>query len=66
VRSQLEKMVNDGRFVASKRYPQLLRYIAEQTLAGNEDNLKERALGVKVFHRTPDYDMARPLDPGPH
>jgi hypothetical protein len=56
VRSQLEKIVSDGRFTASKRYPYLLRYIVEQTLAGNEDDLKERTLGVEVFHRPPDYD----------
>ena len=56
MRSQLEKIVSDGRFAASKRYPCLLRYIVEQTLAENEDNLKERTLGVEVFHRPPDYD----------
>src|ERR1700722_11789047 len=56
VRSQLEKIVSDARFTASKRYPYLLRYIVEQTLAGNEDDLKERTLGVEVFHRPPDYD----------
>jgi hypothetical protein len=56
VRSQLEKVVSDSRFAASKRYPCLLRYIVEQTLAENEDNLKERTLGVEVFHRPPDYD----------
>jgi hypothetical protein len=56
VRSQLEKIVSDARFAASKRYPGLLRYIVEQTLAGNEENLKERTLGVEVFHRPPDYD----------
>jgi hypothetical protein len=61
VRSQLEKIVSDGRFAASKRYPSLLRYIVEQTLAENEDNLKERTLGVEVFHRPPDYDTN--LDP---
>jgi hypothetical protein len=61
VRSQLEKIVSDPRFTASKRYPQLLRYIVEQTLEGNEDDLKERTLGVGVFHRTPDYDTN--LDP---
>jgi hypothetical protein len=54
-------MVSDARFAASKRYPCLLRYIVEQTLAGNEDNLKERTLGVEVFHRPPDYDTN--LDP---
>jgi hypothetical protein len=31
-------------------------YIVEQTLAGNEDDLKERTLGVEVFHRPADYD----------
>ena len=56
VRSQLEKIVSDARFAASKRYPCLLRYIVEQTLSGNEDDLKERTLGVEVFHRPPDYD----------
>jgi hypothetical protein len=56
VRSQLEKIVSDARFTASKRYPSLLRYIVEQTLAGNEDDLKERTLGIEVFHRPPDYD----------
>jgi hypothetical protein len=33
----------------------------EQTLEGNHDNLKERTLGVEVFHRSPDYDTN--LDP---
>ena len=61
MRAQLETMVSDARFAASKRYPCLLRYIVEQTLAGNEDNLKERTLGVEVFHRPPDYDTN--LDP---
>ena len=61
VRSQLEKILSDGRFAASKRYPHLLRYVVEQTLAENEDNLKERTIGVEVFHRPPDYDTN--LDP---
>lgn len=61
VRSQLERILSDGRFTASKRYPQLLRYIVEQSLADSEDNLKERTIGIEVFHRTPDYDTN--LDP---
>ncbi len=61
VHSQLKKIVNDGRFTASKRYPQLLQYVVEQTLEGKEDDLKERTLGVEVFHRSPDYDTN--LDP---
>jgi len=39
----------------------MLRYIVEQTLAENEDSLKERTLGIEVFHRPPDYDTN--LDP---
>jgi len=61
VHSQLERILSDGRFAASKRYPHLLRYVVEQTLAENEDNLKERTIGVEVFHRSPDYDTN--LDP---
>src|ERR1700736_3016792 len=61
VRSQLERILSDSRFAASKRYPCLLRYIVEHTLAENEDHLKERTLGVEVFHRPPDYDTN--LDP---
>ena len=59
--AQLERIVSDVRFAASNRYPQLLRYIVEQTLTENEDDLKERTLGVAVFHRSPDYDSN--LDP---
>jgi hypothetical protein len=40
----------------SKRYPKFLRHLVEQTLAGNEAELKERLLGVTVFNRSPDYD----------
>jgi len=61
VRSQLERIVSDSRFTASKRYPCMLRYIVEQTLSENEDSLKERTLGIEVFHRPPDYDTN--LDP---
>ena len=61
VRSQLEKIVSDSRFTASKRYPSMLQYIVEQTLRENEDSLKERTIGIEVFHRPPDYDTN--LDP---
>jgi hypothetical protein len=61
VQSQLEKIVSDGLFAASRRYSGLLRYIVEQTLTENEGTLKERTLGVEVFQRPPDYDTN--LDP---
>lgn len=54
--AELERMLASPLFRHSKRYPNLLRYLVEQTLQGNEDLLKERLLGVSVFHRSPDYD----------
>src|SRR5262249_42423082 len=48
-------------FKNSKRYPNLLRFVVERALAGHTEPLKERALGVDVFGREPDYDTN--LDP---
>ena len=56
VLGQLEQMLESPLFRNSKRYPNLLRFLVEQTLAGNESLLRERLLGVTVFHRPPDYD----------
>ena len=56
VLSQLERMLESSLFRNSKRYPNLLRFLVEQALAGNDALLKERTLGVTVFHRSPDYD----------
>src|SRR5260370_2806412 len=56
VRNQLERMLANQLFKNRKRYPNLLRYIVEHTLAGLPGELKERTLGVEVFGRQPDYD----------
>jgi hypothetical protein len=56
IQQQLERLLSDPLFRNSKRYPDLLRYVVEQTLQGHADTLKERTLGVAVFHRKPDYD----------
>ncbi len=61
VRHQLEQIVNSVHFRSSRRYPALLRYIVEETLAGRGDQLKERTLGIEVFGRHHDYDTN--LDP---
>src|ERR1035437_4083211 len=59
VRVQLERMLASPLFRNSKRYPSLLRFLVEQALNGNEALLKERTLGVEVFHRAPDYDTTQ-------
>jgi hypothetical protein len=55
---QLENLLADTLFRNSKRYPAFLRFVVEQTLQGHEDALKERVLGMEVFHRTADYDTS--------
>lgn len=54
--AQLAKMLESHHFCHSQRYPALLRYLVEQWEQGNAGLLKERLLGVEVFHRAPDYD----------
>lgn len=56
VRDQLKNLLASSYFLSSRRYPNLLRFVVEQTLEGQEDALKERLLGIEVFHRSPDYD----------
>ncbi|HEV2578922.1 MAG TPA: hypothetical protein VGU25_17080 [Acidobacteriaceae bacterium] len=56
IREQLESLVQDHVFRSSKRSVQFLRYVVEQTLNGAADRIKERTIGVEVFHRDPSYD----------
>ncbi len=53
---ELQEVFASPHFCNSKRYPALLRFIVESTLAGRADQLKERTLGVEVFDRPPAYD----------
>jgi hypothetical protein len=53
---ELQEIIASPQFCNSKRYPALLQYIVECTLAGESDLLKERTLGIEVFDRPPDYD----------
>jgi hypothetical protein len=52
---ELQEVLASPHFCNSKRYPALLKYIVENTLAGNSESLKERTLGVEVFDRAPSY-----------
>lgn len=58
---QLDRLLASPPFRSSRHYPKLLRYVVEQTLDGHASQLKERALGIEVFRRSPDYDTN--LDP---
>ena len=54
--AQLAKLLDSHHFCHSHRYPALLKYLVEQTQQGHAAQLKERLVGVEVFHRSPDYD----------
>lgn len=56
VRAQLARLLANPLFQHSKHYPGFLRYVVNETLEGRGGSLKERALGVEVFSRDPDYD----------
>jgi hypothetical protein len=58
IREQLERILDSPGFRNSRRYPNLLRHVVEQTLQGHTSELKERTLGIDVFGRSPDYDPA--------
>lgn len=56
IRAQLELLVRDEVFRSSKRSVAFLRYVVEQTLSGQADQIKERSIGIEVFGRDPAYD----------
>jgi len=58
INEQLSRLLANPYFSHSKRFPAFLRFVVEQTLAGEADNIKERTLGVEIFGRGADYDTA--------
>jgi hypothetical protein len=54
--TQLTQIQNSPAFCNSARSKEFLSYVIEQVLAGHIDNLKERSIGVNLFHRAPTYD----------
>ena len=59
VQAELERLLGSQLFRGSRRCQNLLRRVIEQTIAGDVDSLKERALGVDVFGRPADYDTSQ-------
>lgn len=58
VRTELEEILSSEHFRSSGRYPALLRHIVEKALHGDAADLKERTIGIEVFHRKSDYNTA--------
>src|SRR5579875_1217051 len=55
-RDHLKDIVESPAFRGSHRSAQFLRFICEQAMSGNIDALKERAIGIELFGRSPSYD----------
>ncbi len=52
----LTQIQNSPAFCNSARSKEFLKYVVEQALGGQIENLKERSIGVNLFHRPLTYD----------
>ncbi len=54
----LDDILRSTPFRTSRQCQDMFRYIVKQSLAGSDDSLRERVIGIEVFGRAPDYDTA--------
>ncbi|MGD0832284.1 MAG: hypothetical protein ABR907_15200 [Terracidiphilus sp.] len=57
IKSQLKRIQSSPHFSHSRRYPNFLNYVVLKTLDGQQDQLKERTIGIEAFGRLPGYDL---------
>lgn len=56
LRAHLDELTEGAAFRGSHRSQQFLRHITEKVFQGSADQLKERTIGIELFHRSPSYD----------
>jgi TolB-like protein len=56
VRRQLDRLLASTGFANAGRMSRFLKFVVEQSLAGEGERLKEYVIGVEVFDRDTDYD----------
>jgi hypothetical protein len=56
LRAHLDELAVGAAFRGSHRSQQFLRHIIEKVFQGSGDQLKERTIGIELFHRSPSYD----------
>jgi adenylate cyclase len=56
VRAALERILASRCFEQASRSSKFLRFVVEQTLAGQGDRLKGYTVAIEVFGRSPDFD----------
>jgi hypothetical protein len=55
---ELSSILRSAPFSGSKQCQTLLQYLVEHSLRGQDDELKERIIGIEVFGRKSDYDTS--------
>ena len=58
-REQVERLVRSKTFETSEVHRRLLQYLAEKTLSGEADRLKEYVIGLEAFSKPSTYDPKR-------
>jgi hypothetical protein len=56
VREQVDRVLQSKTFQTSEVHRRLLQYLADRTLAGDTDRLKEYTVGLEAFGKPPSYD----------
>lgn len=55
-RQQLDRLLRSNLFAASATHRRLLEYLAEKSLSGEADQLKEYIIGIEAFGKPESYD----------
>lgn len=53
---ELDSILKSQAFRGSKRCKEFLSFVVENSLQGHGESLKERTIGVELFHRLPSYN----------
>ena len=56
VRAQVERLLRSKIFEASEAHRRLLQYLAEKTIEGSADRLKEYTVGLEALGKPESYD----------
>jgi hypothetical protein len=56
VRAQINRLVESKAFETSEVHRRLLQYLAEKSLTGEAERLKEYTIGLEAFAKPPSYD----------
>lgn len=56
IRAQVERLIQSKTFETSEVHRRLLQYLAEKSISGEADRLKEYTIGLEAFGKPPTYD----------